>query len=236
MTARLYDEDAYLRECDATVVAIDEGGGLILDRTICYPTGGGQPGDAGHLVLPDGQRLTLATTVKGTSPGTIAHVLGEGSEAPAVGTAVRVELDWEQRHRHMRMHTALHLLSTVLPFPVTGGKVGSEKSRLDFHLPEPPPKEEITEALNALIAKDHAVSSQWITEEELARSPELVKTMSVAPPTGAGRIRLVRIEDCDLQACGGTHVARIAEIGEVVVRKVENKGRQNRRVIVSLVG
>lgn len=233
MTAPLFQDDAYLRDCEATVTGVDSRGGVILDRTVFYPTGGGQPGDSGRLVLADGTALTVATALKGEAPGEIAHMLEEGKAPPPVGTRVKAEIDWGRRYAHMRMHTCLHLLSAVLPFPVTGGQVGADKSRLDFALPDPPDKEEVTTALNKLIAEDHPVGADWITDEELAANPDLVKTMSVKPPSGAGRVRLIRVENYDLQPCGGTHVKQTGEIGKVVVRKIESKGKQNRRVVIA---
>lgn len=233
MTEPLFRDDAYLEGCDAVVIGHDGRGGLILDRTVFYPSGGGQPGDSGRLVLADGSALAVVDTIKGDSEGDIVHILAEGAAAPAIGTSVKAELDWERRYAHMRMHTCLHLLSAALPFPVTGGQVGADKGRLDFFLPDPPDKEEIADKLNALIAENLPVAAEWISDDELAANPDLVKTMSVKPPSGAGRVRLVRIEGRDLQSCGGTHVRRTGEIGPVVVRKIESKGKQNRRVVVA---
>lgn len=233
MTDALFRDDAYLKSCDATVLAVTERGGVVLDRTIFYPTGGGQPGDSGTLRCADGSSIRIATTVKGETPDEIVHVPAEGEALPAVGSAVTPELDWDRRHAHMRMHTCLHLLSAVLTYPVTGGQVGAEKSRLDFDIPEAVlDKEEITARLNELIARDAPVGMRWITDAELAAQPDLVKTMSVQPPTGAGHVRLIEVEGMDLQPCGGTHVARTGEIGAVEVRKIEKKGRQNRRVSI----
>ena len=232
MTEALFRDDAYLKTCEATVTAVNERGGIVLDRTIFYPTGGGQPGDSGEMRTAGGRTLRIATTVKGETPDEIVHVPAEGETPPAVGETVTLTLDWDRRYAHMRMHTCLHLLSAVLPFPVTGGNVGAEKSRLDFDMEESPDKDEVTEKLNALIAEDHPVSFDWITDEELAAKPDLVKTMSVKPPSGAGRVRLIRVENCDLQPCGGTHVARTSEIGRVAVTKIEKKGRMNRRVAI----
>lgn len=236
MTELLFQDDAYLRECEATVTGLDPNGGVILDRTVFYPTGGGQPGDSGRLILEDGGAVAVATALKGEGSGVVAHMLAGSETPPPVGARVRAELDWERRYAHMRMHTCLHLLSAVLPYPVTGGQVGADKSRLDFALPEPPDKEAVTAALNRLIAEDHPVTADWITDEELAANPDIVKTMSVKPPSGAGRVRLIRVEGCDLQPCGGAHVRRTGEIGDVVVRKIESKGRQNRRVVIAFAG
>ncbi|MDF1721762.1 MAG: alanyl-tRNA editing protein [Minwuia sp.] len=233
MTEPLFRDDAYLKSCDATVVAVTDKGGVVLDRTVFYPNGGGQPGDSGTMRWADNPPVSIATTVKGATPDEIVHVPAEGSTLPAVGTAVTIELDWDRRHAHMRMHTCLHLLSAVLSHPVTGGQVGAEKSRLDFDIPEATlDKEEIAATLNDLIARDAPVGMRWITDDELAAQPDLVRTMSVKPPTGAGHVRLIEVDGMDLQPCGGTHVARTGEIGRVEVRKIEKKGRQNRRVSI----
>lgn len=237
MTAPLFRDDAYLREAEAVVLAHTPEGGIVVDRSVFYATGGGQPGDSG-LILWEGKRMAIATAVK-VEGGGIALVPAEPMAMPAVGTTIQQRLDWDRRYRHMRVHTALHLLSVVIPLPVTGGQIGAEKGRLDFDMPEPPADVATLEtALNALIARDLAVTDQWITDEELLANPGLVKTMSVMPPMGQGRVRLVRIGDAagqvDLQPCGGTHVSRTAEIGRVEIGKIENKGRQNRRVNISL--
>jgi misacylated tRNA(Ala) deacylase len=235
-TEALFRDDAYLAEATATVVAVNERGGVVLDRTIFYPTGGGQPGDSGLIVPADGAPLTIATTVKGEAPGEIVHVPAPDQPLPAVGTPVTLRLDWGRRYRHMRMHSCMHLLSALLPYPVTGGQIAADKGRLDFDMDgAAPDREALTEKLLALIAADDPVTTEWITDEELAARPELVKTMAVKPPTGTGRVRLVRIEGRDLQPCGGTHVRRTGEIGQVAVLKIESKGRQNRRVSVGFV-
>jgi len=236
MTEPLFRDDAYLKDCTATVTAINDRGGVVLDRTVFYPTGGGQPGDRGALVWAGGE-TPIATAVKGETPGEIVHVPAEGAALPPVGAEVTARLDWETRHRHMRVHTGLHLLSVVIPLPVTGGSVSAEKGRLDFDMPEVPENwEALEDELNALIAGNHAVTSEWITDAELAANPELVKTMSVQPPMGQGRVRLVRIGSgdatVDLQPCGGTHVRATGEIGRVRFGKIEKKGRQNRRVSI----
>lgn len=236
-TTPLYQEDAYLTECAAKVshvVDVDGSTALLLDQTVFYPTGGGQPGDVGRLSWEGGD-LAIAATIKGPEPGQVLHILGPDAVAPPTGAEVVAALDWERRHRHMRMHTALHLLSVVIPHPVTGGQIGAEKGRLDFDLPDAPgDREAIEESLNALIAGDHAVGSTWITDAELDANPGLVKTMSVKPPTGQGHVRLVRIgsesEPVDLQPCGGTHVRSTGEIGRVAIGKIEKKGKRNRRV------
>ena len=235
-TEALFRDDAYLAEATATVVAVNERGGVVLDRTIFYPTGGGQPGDSGLIVPADGAPLTIATTVKGEAPGEIVHVPAPDQPLPAVGTPVTLRLDWGRRYRHMRMHSCMHLLSALLPYPVTGGQIAADKGRLDFDMDgAAPDREALTEKLLALIAADDPVTTEWITDEGLAARPELVKTMAVKPPTGTGRVRLVRIEGRDLQPCGGTHVRRTGEIGQVAVLKIESKGRQNRRVSVGFV-
>lgn len=234
MTALLFADDAYRRACDATVVGV-QGNAVELDQTVFYAQGGGQPGDRGTLTLPDGSALAIANAVKGETPGQVLHLLAEGTTPPAPGTKVTAAVDWDRRHKLMRMHTALHLLSAVLPFPVTGGQVGDDKGRLDFDIPEATlDKDEIGAKLNALVAADHSVTSDWITDAELDARPDLVKTMSVQPPRGAGRVRLLKIGDgVDLQPCGGTHVRRTGEIGPLAVAKIEKKGRLNRRVTIA---
>ncbi|NDY95507.1 alanyl-tRNA editing protein [Wenzhouxiangella limi] len=227
MTERLYTRDAYRRQCPATVQAHTERG-VILDATVFYPVGGGQPGDTGRLHW-DGGSAEVVDTVADTE-GRIVHVLAEGATAPEPGTEVNAEIDFDRRHRLMRMHTCLHLLSAVLPYPVTGGQVSDGSGRLDFDLPDSPDKTEVEAELNRLIGEDHPVGERWITDAELDAQPELVKTLSVQPPRGAGRIRLLEIPGVDLQPCGGTHVKQTSEIGPVRVRKIEKKGRMNRRV------
>jgi len=232
-TGKLFRDDAYLAACEARVLAVREGGGTVaLDRTVFYPSGGGQPGGTGHLHRADVTVVHILDTRKAaTAPDGVLHGRAPGEPLPQVGERVEAEIDWERRHRLMRMHTCLHLLSAVLPYPVTGGQVSDGKGRLDFDMSEAPPdKETIAARLNELIAGDHPVRPRWIEEAALAANPDLVKTMAVKPPAGAGRVRLVEIAGHDVQACGGTHVARTGEIGRVIVRKVESKGRQNRRV------
>jgi len=226
----VFREDAYARTCEATVTETDERG-IRLDRTVFYPTGGGQPGDCGLLRLADGRAIAIVDTLKGATPDEIIHVPAPGTPSVAPGTIVSAEIDWPRRHRLMRMHTCLHLLSAVIPGDVTGGQVGDGKGRLDFNLPEAKlDKAWIESELNRLIAEDHQVRARWITDEELAARPELVRTMAVKPPMGQGRVRLLEVEGVDLQPCGGTHVARTGEIGPVEVVKLESKGKQNRRV------
>ncbi|HTZ79575.1 MAG TPA: alanyl-tRNA editing protein [Stellaceae bacterium] len=230
MAELLFRDDAYLRSCEATVLSADERG-IRLDRTVFYPTGGGQPGDSGVLRRPDGSTIAIADARKGESADEVLHVPAPGAAAPAVGETVTAEIDWDRRYRLMRMHTCLHLLCAVIPGAVTGGQISDGKARLDFDVPgEALDKDAITEKLNALIAADHPVTPRWISDEELAQRPELVRTMSVKPPTGFGRVRLLDIAGVDLQPCGGTHIKHTAEIGRVEVTKIENKGRQNRRV------
>ena len=235
MTQPLFRDDAYLKETEAMIVGVNERGGIILDRTIFYPQGGGQPGDRGELHLTDGSVLKIATTVYDTDRKTIVHVPAEGQAAPTVGTKVRQTLDWALRYPRMRIHTALHLLTAVLPYPVTGGAIGEGEGRLDFDIPEGGlDKVQIAADLNAKIALDAPVVFRWISDDELLANPGLVKTMSVKPPMGTGRVRLVEITGLDLQPCGGTHVARTGEIGVVRVTDIEKKGKQNRRVRIAL--
>jgi misacylated tRNA(Ala) deacylase len=235
-TELLFRQDAYLTETPARVEAVNERGGILLDRTIFYATGGGQPGDAGRLRLADGSEIAIGTAIYDPEDKSrIIHVPLEGQAAPQPGDSVTALLDWERRLKRMRIHTALHLLSVVLPFPVTGGSIGEGDGRLDFDIPEGGlDKAEIAETLNALIARNAAVTESWITDEELDANPGLVKTMSVKPPRGSGRVRLVAIEGIDLQPCGGTHVRNTSEIGAVAVTDIEKKGKQNRRVRIAL--
>ena len=237
MTELVFRDDAYLRSCAAHVTAVDDRG-VRLDRTVFYPTGGGQPGDTGLLRLVSGATVAIADTVKGEGPDEVIHVPAPGSKLPEPGTEVAAEIDWERRHRLMRMHTCLHLLCAVVPGAVTGGQVSDGRGRLDFDVPGAAlDKEAITARLNELIAAGLAVTPRWITDEELAAHPELVRTMSVKPPTGAGRVRLIEVAGAglatDLQPCGGTHIRNTAEIGPVLLGKIENKGRQNRRVNIA---
>ncbi len=237
-TDLLFRDDPYLRTAPARVIAHTAEGGIVLDRAIFYPTSGGQPGDSGQLEWQGG-RIAIATAVKADDYG-VALVAAEPSAMPPVGAAVVQVLDWERRHRHMRVHTALHLLSVVIPLPVTGGQIGAERGRLDFDMPDPLTDiAALDAAINALIDRDLPVSDYWITEDALLANPGLVKTMSVRPPVGQGRVRLVQIgqgaDQIDLQPCGGTHVARTSEIGRVEIGKIEKKGRQNRRVTLTLV-
>jgi len=236
-TEFLFRAEPYLRSTPAEVIEVNARGGIVLDRTVFYATSGGQPGDSGTLSRLDGSAVTIATTIHPGDRAEIVHVPDEGQALPKRGEPVEATIDWERRHRLMRMHTALHLLSVVFAFPVTGGSVGEEKGRLDFDMPEAPQDKEALEArLNELIAADYPVSEEWIDEAELDANPNLVKTMRVQPPRGQGRIRLIRIgtagDVVDLQPCGGTHVAATGEIGPVSLGKIEKKGRENRRVSV----
>lgn len=231
----LFREDSYLTACEARVVAVTEQGGVVLDRTVFYANSGGQPGDTGALVTADGRRIAVDNAVYTDAAKTeIAHVLAPGAQAPAVGDTVTAEIDWDKRHARMRMHTALHLLSAVLPYAVTGGSVGDADGRLDFDIPEAGlDKDAIAAKLTEMIATDAAVSSRWISDAELEANPGLVKTMSVKPPMGTGRVRLIEIEGLDLQPCGGTHVRKTSEIGAVRITGIEKKGKQNRRVRIA---
>lgn len=231
MTEELFREDAYLKFCDARVEKINDLGGIILNRTVFYPTGGGQPGDSGTMSF-GGDQIKIATTVTDRETGELVHVPAEGQTLPAVGEDVELEIDWVRRYLHMRMHTGLHLLCASVPCGVTGGQIGAEKSRLDFDIGDMKlDKEEITEKLNKLMNGNHVVISSWITDAEMDANPELVRTMSVKPPRKGGRVRLMKVGDAvDLQPCGGTHVKNTSEIGKLRVSKIENKGKRNRRV------
>jgi misacylated tRNA(Ala) deacylase len=235
MTHLLFREDAYSRSCKAKVLAADADG-VVLDRTVFYPMGGGQPGDTGKLRLADGREIAIVDAIKGSAPDEVLHKTAPGSALPEAGSEVEAIIDWDRRHRLMRMHTCLHLLCAVVIGDVTGGSVGDGKGRLDFNLPEAPDRAAIEAALNKLIAEDHPVRPRWITDEELAAKPELVRTMSVKPPSGHGKVRLLEIEGVDLQPCGGTHVARTGEIGPISVGKIESKGKQNRRINLAFAG
>jgi misacylated tRNA(Ala) deacylase len=239
MTEPLYRTDAYLQDCTAQVLTINDRGGIVLDRTVFYAAAGGQPGDKGVLELEGGASCPIATTVYDADKRAIVHVPAEGGGAlPAAGQSVRARLDWGFRGPLMRMHTCLHLLCSLVPFPVTGGQVNPDDSRLDFDIDDPSAvdKDQLTAGLNALIIADHPVSERWITDAELEANPGLVRTMEAKPPAGTGRVRLVLIGEngaVDMQPCGGTHVRRTGEIGRVVVTKIEKKGKLNRRIRVS---
>ena len=232
----IFREDAYANSCEAVVAKIDEKG-VWLDRTVFYAEGGGQPGDQGVLRRADGAEFKVVNAVKGDGPDTSVLVLEDGANGLQVGDAVVAEVDWDRRYGLMRMHTAMHLLCSAVPAGVTGGQVGLAKSRLDFDVGDTTlVKEEIQAALDDATAKDAAVAYRWIDDAELDANPDLVRTMSVAPPRSSGRVRLVSIGDgaVDLQPCGGTHVKHVSEIGRIVVGKIENKGKRNRRVNISL--
>jgi misacylated tRNA(Ala) deacylase len=234
-TELVFRSDWHAARTEARVLAVNERGGVVLDRTVFYATGGGQPGDSGWLVRPNGARMAVATTVWDDPAKTIAaHVPGDGEAAPTVGETVIAEIDWRLRLLRMRTHTCLHLLSVALPYPVTGGAVGDGEGRLDFDIPDAIEKDAVQARLDALLAAPAAVSDRWITDAELDANPGLVKTMSVQPPRGSGRIRLVEIAGLDLQPCGGTHVRNTSEIGRVEVTGVEKKGKLNRRVRIRL--
>jgi len=232
---KLFQDAPYSQECESIVTAVGPDG-IRLDRTVFYPMGGGQPGDSGTLTLPDGRDLPIADTRKAEEDDDIVHVPGnDAGDLPAVGTKVTVRIDWERRHRHMRMHTTLHLLCSLVDGEVTGGQIAADKSRLDFNIPgSAVDKQLLTQELNRLIAEDHPVGTRWVADAELDANPDLVRTMSVQPPRGSGQVRLLEIAGVDLQPCGGTHVASTGEIGAVDVTKIENKGRQNRRIVVAL--
>jgi misacylated tRNA(Ala) deacylase len=229
MTEFLFRDDSYLNKLDAMVAEVTPEGGIVLDRTIFYAASGGQPGDTGSI-----GGVTIATTIHPDGDKTrIVHVPAQGQIPVAPGQRVEAKLDWDRRYKLMRMHTALHLLSVVFPFPVTGGSVGDDKGRLDFDMPEVPENlGELEAQLNALVTGNHPVTAEWITDEEMAANANLIKTMKVKPPMGQGRVRLIRIGDVDLQPCGGTHVRNTSEIGPLKLGKVEKKGAINRRVAI----
>lgn len=240
MTLQLYRTDAYLKQTSAKVVAVNERGGIILDQTNFYASAGGQPGDRGTITFPSGA-CTIATTVYDTiDKSQIVHAAAEGSALPAVGDTITLALDWDHRHRLMRMHTALHLLCSLVRFPVTGGQIGADDGRLDFDIEDASAidKDALTAQLNALVTANHPITERWITDAELEANPGLIRTMAVKPPMGSGKVRLVVIGEngtIDLQPCGGTHVCATSEIGAVAITKIEKKGKLNRRVRVSFV-
>ncbi|MEH6473054.1 MAG: alanyl-tRNA editing protein [Halopseudomonas sp.] len=226
----MFNQHPYQTELDAQVIATEENK-VMLDHTLFYPAGGGQPGDQGVLRLASGTQLSVTDTHKGEKQGEIWHLLNDQDHRLVAGDTLTLQLDWPRRHRLMRMHTALHLLCSLVPKGVTGGSVNEQKSRLDFDLGDAKvDKQQLTEAINHLIKSEIAVTQEWISDAELDANPELVRTMSVQPPRGVGRIRMVKIAGVDYQPCGGTHVANTAEIGSVTISKVENKGKRNRRI------
>jgi misacylated tRNA(Ala) deacylase len=235
-TELLFRDDAYRQTCTARVIAADQTA-IRLDRTIFYPLGGGQPGDRGTLKLGDGRTVSILETRKGERPDDIVHLVAPGTELPLPGSEIEAEIDWDYRYRLMRMHTCLHLLCSVVVGGVTGGQISDGKARLDFDVPgDSLDKDRIEAALNDRIRGNHETRTRWITDDELAAAPELVRTMSVKPPSGQGRIRLLDIVGVDLQPCGGTHVRATAEIGPIILTKIENKGRQNRRINLAFAG
>ena len=241
MTEQLYMADAYLRDCTARVLGVNERGGIVLDRTVFYAAAGGQPGDKSALEIEGGASCPIATTVYDADKTTIVHVAPEGSTPPQPGQAVRAVLDWNSRAMLMRMHTGLHLLCALVKFPVTGGQVGADEGRLDFDIEDASAvdKDKLTADLNALIAANHPVTERWITDADLEANPGLVRTMAVKPPMGTGKVRLVVIGEngaVDLQPCGGTHVRATGEIGQVAVTRIEKKGKLNRRIRVAFAG
>ena len=232
-TEALFRDDAYLKAADATVVAVNERGGILLDRTIFYATSGGQPGDTGFFERADGSRISIAATITGETKDEIIHVPAPEQALPAVGEKLKLAIDWERRHLLMRMHTACHLLTVVCPYPITGAAVAEDDSRVDFDIPDAGfSKEDVTARLMELVRADHPIFTRLITDEELAANPGLVKSKNVRPPVGTGKIRLVGIGEnavIDSQPCGGTHVKSTGEVGEIHIGKIEKKGRENRR-------
>ncbi|MCK9688807.1 alanyl-tRNA editing protein [Scleromatobacter humisilvae] len=237
MTEELFREDATLTECDAVVTHVDERG-VQLDRTVFYPHGGGQAGDRGELVLADGRVVAIADTRKGEQPGEIVHVLANADDraALAAGAGVRARIDVERRRAHRRFHTATHLLCALVPHPVDGCSITAEYARLDFHMTDPLDKEALEAGLARLVAEAHPVSHRWISDAELDANPGLVRSMSVQPPRGTGRVRLLEIDGVDLQPCGGTHVSNTSEIGALIVKKIEKKSASTRRVVLAFKG
>jgi misacylated tRNA(Ala) deacylase len=236
MTQLLFRDEPYRRSCDTVVTSVG-GRGIGLAHTVFYPAGGGQPGDTGRLRRADGSTISIVDTQKGEDADDVSHVPAPGATLPQPGEDVVAEIDWERRNRLMRFHTCLHLLCAVVPYPVTGGRIGADRSHLDFDLQGAAVEKEAIEAkLNALIRAGHRVTPRWISDAELAANPELVRTMSVAPPPGQGRVRLLEVEGVDLQACGGTHVANTAEIGPVAVLKIRSEGKRNKRITIGFAG
>ncbi len=233
-TELLFRTDAYLRAATARVVAVHERG-IELDRTVFYPTGGGQPGDTGVFVLASGERLAIADTRKGEALDQVLHVPAAGGPLPQAGEEVQIEVDWQRRHRLMRLHTALHVMSCVVVAPVTGGQIAPDKARLDFDIDLALlDAARIEREVNEITARAIDTETVWITDAELDARPELVKTMSVQPPRGAGRVRLLKIPGIDLQPCGGTHVRNLGEIGPIRVLRIRNEGKRNKRVEIAL--
>jgi len=233
MTKELFRDDSYLKQCEAVLIAQQENR-IELDQTVFYPMGGGQPGDTGALVRQDGMRIEVHDTLKDRQSGTIWHIIDDGIELEQ-GETLRAEIDWERRYSLMRLHSCMHMLCAIVPAPVTGGSIRDEgTARLDFDLPEPPDKASLNDQLNALSSSDHAMTLSGITDEEMKAKADLVRTMSVQPPMGSGRVRLVEFADVDLQPCGGTHVANSNEIGAVTIQSIKKKGKLNRRITIAL--
>jgi misacylated tRNA(Ala) deacylase len=237
MTALLFRDDAYQKSCLAEVVGINERGGILTDQTVFYATAGGQPGDKGVMTW-SGTAIGIATTVYDEQKN-VVHVPIEGATLPTIGDQVELQLDWAHRRKIMRCHTMMHLLCAAVPFPVTGSSITEDGGRIDFDIPEgqTPEKEALQNKINAWISENHAVTTRWITDEELDANPDIVRTMFVKPPRGTGRVRLVMIGDgkVDMQPCGGTHVLATGEIGAIAVQKIENKGKINRRIRLVLI-
>ncbi len=234
MTQELFREDSYLKQCTASVTGIQDGH-IIVDKTVFYPLGGGQPGDSGIMLRPDNTEIKIINTIKDRESGEILHQV-EGDILPEIGEQLTLKIDWERRYQIIRLHSCMHMLCAVIPEPVTGGSIRDDGSaRLDFDLPEPPDKLAIEQALNEITMTDHPMTTQWISDAEMGAQPELIRTMSVKPPMGQGKVRLVKFEGVDLQPCGGTHVRNSNEIGAVRVKKIEKKGKMNRRIIIELM-
>ncbi|MCZ6664239.1 MAG: alanyl-tRNA editing protein [Gammaproteobacteria bacterium] len=232
MTIEIFRDDAYARTTEAQILAVNDDG-IVLDQTVFYPEGGGQPGDRGSIILGDGSAITIIDT-RNNEAGALLHIPAAGQAMPAANDRVTASIDWDYRYRHMRTHTCLHLLCALIPYDVTGGSISQVKGRLDFDMSDPLDKEAVQQALLQLIAEDRVVGYRWITDEEMKNNMDLVRTMSVKPPMGQDRVRLVEISEVDLQPCGGTHVAHTGEIGEVRIGKVEKKGKHNRRINIHL--
>ncbi len=232
MTIEIFRDDAYARTTEAQILAVNDDG-IVLNQTVFYPEGGGQPGDRGSITLSDDDAITIIDTRKNEA-GELLHIPAAGQAMPAVDDRVTASIDWDYRYKHMRTHTCLHLLCALIPYDVTGGSISQVKGRLDFDMSEPLDKEAVQQALSQLIADDRSVAYRWITDAEMENNMDLVRTMSVKPPMGQDRVRLVEVSEVDLQPCGGTHVARTGEIGEVRIGKVEKKGKHNRRVNIHL--
>ena len=231
MTKELFREDGYLNSCEATVTHVTDQG-FSVDQTVFYPMGGGQPGDTGNVTLGSGKVVPVLDCYKDRESGLHLHIVGHGGDFPQTGERVVLEIDWERRYRLMRMHSCMHMLCVAVPAPVTGGAIHDGSGRLDFDLPDPPDKLELEAKLNTIIQQNHPMSLSWISDDEMLAQEELIRTMSVKPPMGAGKVRLVRFGDADLQPCGGTHVANSGEIGQVRVESIKNKGKQNRRITI----